>query len=190
MNLRRRSPAHVLYSLACCGHEHHCTISFLANLEKEGQGRLMDELAETFMFGDVAYINLRGDRVDRRVPLSVKAERLLEVTQHQRYLQYERLRAAGDPRTREHNLESFWFNAGDMEEIFNTWRNDYENWMLADSIPEYERLWWGNQRQAAHQFAKPRFAAYKFQLFGSPLLTHSFIELPLCSAEQPANIIG
>ena len=48
----------------------------------------------------------------------------------------------------------------------------------------------GGQRQAAHQFAKARFAAYKFQLFGSPLLTHAFIELPLCSAEQPANIIG
>ncbi len=51
----------------------------MANLEKEGQAGLMDELAETFMFGDVPYVNLRGDRVDRQVRLSVKAEGVNQV---------------------------------------------------------------------------------------------------------------
>ena len=40
---------------------------FLANLEREGQGDMFTELADTFVHDNVAYINLDCDRVDRRV---------------------------------------------------------------------------------------------------------------------------
>jgi hypothetical protein len=162
---------------------------FLANLEKEGGlVDLMDELAATFMFGEVANINVRGDRVDRKVPLALKVEWLLEATQAQRRLQYERLQAAGDGRTAAYDLEGFWFTDTDMKTVYNTWRQNHTSWMQSDSICVYEKLC-RDKPKAAHQFAHTRFGTYLFHLFGCKMLTHKFIELPLCSAEQPAAII-
>ena len=161
---------------------------FIANLDGEGEANLLNELAETFMFGDVAHINVHGDRVDRRVPLAVKAEDLLEVTEAQRHRHYERLRARRDPRTMLYNLESFWFNNDDMKEIFNEWKKDYKSWLHTASISQYESLL-RTYPQGAHKLLHSRYHTYLFQLFGSKVLTHKFIELPLCSAERPAAII-
>ena len=161
---------------------------FIANLDAEGEANLLDELAETFMFGDVAHINVHGDRVDRRMPLAMKAEDLLEVTEAQRHRHYERLRARRDPRTMLYNLESFWFSNDDMKEIFNEWKKDYKSWLHAASISQYESLL-RTYPQGAHKLLHSRYHTYLFQLFGSKVLTHKFIELPLCSAERPAAII-
>jgi hypothetical protein len=84
------------------------------------------------------------------------------------------------------------FNSWDMQEIYNTWMEDHTSWMNAKNIEVYKKLLDLKGRgvqQKAHQMRRSSFAVYLFQILGNKHVLLASVKYPLCSAEQPAQII-
>ena len=99
--------------------------SFIAELEKcVKQHRcghaFVDYLTKSCFYGDFLTIDYFGDILEKAIPLAVKMERLLELTQHQRELHIDRLRRA--PRGIRKFNAHMRMGSADMKEIFDTWR--------------------------------------------------------------------
>ena len=120
-----------------------------------------------------------GNFLERAMPLAVKMERLLQVTQHQRELHLDRLRVSS--RGKKQVDTNMRFGAADMRTILNTWRAHPEEWMRWYNLEEYQTMLYWGRNQKAHQLAKSAFNTFFFQRSGCKFLLHKLIELPIIS---------
>ena len=73
----------------------------------------------------------------------------------------------------------------DMRQVFNTWRNNHEDWMDEETLRMLPQLTRKKRQAKIHQ----AFSTMQFQLLGNKHLIHYLIKYPLRSAEQRADAI-
>ena len=156
--------------------------SFIAELEKcVKQHRcghaFVDYLTKSCFYGDFLTIDYFGDILEKAIPLAVKMERLLELTQHQRELHIDRLRRA--PRGIRKFNAHMRMGSADMKEIFDTWRARPQEWMQCSTYENYKAMLIRGQKRKAQQLAKIAFRNFLFQQSGERFLLHKLIELPI-----------
>ena len=113
----------------------------------------------------------------------MRVECLLEKTKEQRGLHIARLVERNDPRLRQGDC--LVFHDADMKVIMNAWRSQPDTWMRNETLQNLQDM----TPQARHQKIKSAFSTMLFELFGNKRLTETCIRFPVCSAEQPANIL-
>ena len=102
-------------------------------------------------FGDVCYIDEKGNELERPRTVALKMEVMLETVLEQRRLHIERLVQKKDPRVsssssaEQHALTSLKFTETDMKELMNAWRLNVSTWMKSDTQAVY---WKARNRQA------------------------------------------
>ena len=95
--------------------------------------------------------------------------------------------ARNDARVRApHHADELIFSNNDMQEAFNEWRKAPNTWMKPESLHLINAM----DNQAYHQACKSRFSTMLFQLFGNKALVELFVRFPVCSAEQPAELLN
>ena len=194
-------PAPTTVALRPCTPLYDYLIANLASaVEDHRSGEaFINYVSECCFYGKLLSIDVYGDPVETPVPLSVKMESLLRAAQRQRIQQQERLRSRGEPHGFGRIEEMYMDPGKDMQEIYNTWRQDVESWMKPSTLASYRELQDNELWQPAHQLGKKAFSSYLFQLSGCKFLLHKLIELPLIypsppgcvrSVEQPAAILN
>ena len=172
--------------------------SFIAELEKAVKQHryghaFVDYLTKSCFYGDLLTMDYFGNILERAIPLAVKMERLLQLTQHQRELHIDRLRRAsrGIKKVDAHMR----MGAADMKAIFNAWRAHPQEWMQCSTYKNYKAMLFCGRKQKAHQLAKSAFSNFLFRQSGERFLLHKLIELPIInqvsssSVEQPAATV-
>lgn len=146
---------------------------------------ILDDLASFTVHDKLLYKRPYGSAEqpdDEPYALAERFEHLLRVTDEQRQLHLERLEARKDTRDRTANM--IVFNANDMREIFNAWRNHPETW--CDNLQSIRELPTPQQR---HLALKSKFNTMLFQLMGEKALAETFIKFPISCTDQPAPIL-
>ena len=156
--------------------------SFIAELEKcVKQHRcghaFVDYLTKSCFYGDFLTVDYFGNILEKAIPLAVKMERLLQLTQHQRELHIDRLRRA--PRGIRKFDAHMRMGSADMKEIFDTWRARPQEWMQCSTYENYKAMLIRGQKRKAQQLAKSAFSNFLFQQSGERFLLHKLIELPI-----------
>ena len=127
-----------------------------------------------------------GNILERAIPLAVKMERLLQLTQHQRNLHIDRLRRAsrGIKKIDAHMR----MGAADMKAIFDACRAHPREWMQCSTYKNYKAMLFRGRKQKAQQLAKCAFSNFPFRQSGERFLLHKLIELPII-AQIPSNSV-
>ena len=163
--------------------------TLLEKLANTDDVSIMDSLASMCLFGDLQNkppaINAAQPDHDPTSPydLSMRVECLLEKIKEQRELHIARIAKRKDPRLR--HKDRLIFHDRDMREIMNAWRSQPETWMKSETLQKLKNY----TTQQCHQTIKSAFSTMLFSLFGNKSFTETCIRYPVCSAEQPANIL-
>ena len=137
---------------------------------------IVEELAEEFMFGDVLYYGLIGEKLTEPLPVATTLYHLLHVTQGRR---------AHNLRSEKISDPDCILGSQDMTNIMNAWRKDVESWMAEWNYEVYYKTL-AERRQSAHKFAKSRFIYYLLHLSCCKALVSELIAVPILSSSGPA----
>ena len=159
--------------------------SFIAELEKcVKQHRcghaFVDYLTKSCFYGDFLTVDYFGNILEKAIPLAVKMERLLGLTQHQRELHIDRLKRA--PRGIKQFDAHMRMGSADMKEIFDTWRARPQEWMQCSTYENCKAMLIRGQKLKAQQLAKTAFRNFLFQQSGERSVSYTHLTLPtICS---------
>jgi len=145
---------------------------------------LLEKIAREFWFDKLARIVATTTgcyEAATALPLLEKMEAFLEVIQEQRARHLQR-----HPQMTADSI----FSEADMKEIVAEWMGDYSSWMNTEKLREYEQQLASTDRRAqqmAHQMRRSAFSVFLFQVLGNKHILLACIQVPICSAVQPAN---
>ena len=151
----------------------------------------MESLADLFIFDQQKNKQPSGSaeqpaqNSDDPYLLGLRVEHLLSVTDTQRAKHIERLTSRGDPRAQAPDV--FILEPKDMVETMNAWRSQPQTWMNPQSLQTVNAM---ERRQDYHQACKKRFNTMLFHIFGNRALVELLVRFPICSAAQPARMLG
>ena len=108
----------------------------------------------------------------------------MEICNGRREVHIERLRDEGDPRcSAERPDDDYYmiFDEDDVRTMINSWRNDTQSYMKADTLRLLDIM----TPQKVHQKKKSVHNSYMFQLSGDKWLLHQFLRVPMfCDTTQ------
>ena len=145
--------------------------------------RALDELEQTFMFGNVPTKQVPGHWDAENPSRLERLEWVLQLLQEQRDTHTRKRQNQKDARISAAQPDIL-FTDDDMKEIMNSWRLNPEKWMHPDNLARLKDM----SGNAPHDFLKSRFGAMKFQLLGNEALVDHLIRFNLCGAVQPAMV--
>jgi hypothetical protein len=163
----------------------------LKRLSTTGDEEVMERLADFCLYDELRYQRPHGsaeqpaNNIGDPYALGLRVEHLLFVTHTQRGNQIARMTARKDARARApHQLI---FSPTEMAEAMNEWRKEPKTWMKPESLQFVNAM---DNHQEYHLACKSRFNTMLFQIFGNKALVELFVKFPMCSAEQPAEILN
>jgi hypothetical protein len=117
--------------------------------------------------------------------LAWRTERLLRITSTERGNHIARLAAKNDPRAS--HGDTIEFTKDDITATINEWRQRPETWMNPKSLQWINRL---SKRQRRGREIHKRFHTMLHQIYGNKPLVDLCLRYPICSAEQPAELLS